>query len=63
MDIIPATAPIVLTIDTTFSNRLLIVYAYYKILKLYVMEKNTTEVVDKLDMFQSRFGEMVEFGR
>ena len=56
MDIISSTAPKSLTSDTTFPNYLLIVDSYYKITKLYGMEKITTEeVMDKLDMFQSRF--------
>ena len=59
MDIIPSTAPKSLTNDTTFSNYLLIVDAYYKIPKLYGMENITTaEVMDKLDMFWSRFGKI-----
>ena len=63
MDIIPSTAPKILTSDTTFSNYLLIVDAYSKIPKLYGVEKITTEeVVDKLDMFQSRFGKIDQFG-
>ena len=63
MDIIPSTAPRNLTSDTTFSNYLLIVDAYSKIPKLYGVEKITSEeVLDKLDMFQSRFGEMDQFG-
>ena len=62
MDIIPSTAPENLTSDTTFSNYLLIFDAYSKIPKLYGMEKITTEeVMNKLDMFQSRFGEMDQF--
>ena len=57
MDIIPSTTPKILTSDTTFSNYLLIVDAYSKIPKLYGMENITTEeVMEKLDMFQSRFG-------
>ena len=57
MDIIPSTAPKSLRSDTTFSNYILIVYDYSKIPKLYGMDKITTEeVMDKLDMFQSRFG-------
>ena len=61
MDIIPSTAPKSLTSDTTFSNYLLIFDAYSKIPKLYGTEKITTEeVMDKLDMFQSRFGKMDE---
>ena len=62
-DIIPSTASKSLTSDTTFSNYILIVDAYSKIPKLYGMEKITTEeVMDKLDMFQSRFGKIDEFG-
>ena len=63
MDIIPSTTPKSLTNDTNLSNYLLIVDAYYKIPKLYDMEKITTEeVMDKLDMFQSRFGKIDQFG-
>ena len=63
MDIIPSTAPKILTSDITFSNYLLIVDAYSKIPKLYDMEKITTEeVMEKLDMFQSRSGEINQFG-
>ena len=63
MDIIPSTAPKSLTNDTTFSNYLLIFGAYSKIPKLYGMENITTaEVMDKLDMFQSIFGEIYQFG-
>ena len=63
MDIIPSTAPKRLTSDTTFFNCLLIVDAYSNIPKLYGMEKITTEeVMDKLDMFQSIFGKIDEFG-
>ena len=63
MDIIPATAPKSLTKETTFSNYLLIVDDYSKIPKLYGMENVTTaEVMDKLDMFQSRFGKIYQFG-
>ena len=59
MDIIPSTAPKSLTKDTTLSNYLLIVDAYSKIPKLYGMENITTaEVMDKLDMFQSRSGKI-----
>ena len=62
MDIIPSTAPKRLTSDTNFSNYILIVDAYSKISKLYGIKKITTEeVVDKLDMFQSRFGKIDEF--
>ena len=63
MDIIPSATPKSLTSDTTFSNYLLIVDVYSKIPKLYGMEKITTEEVkDKLDMFQSRFGKIEQFG-
>ena len=63
MDIIPSTAPKSLTNDTTFSEYLLIVYAYSKIPKLYGMDNITTEeVMENLDMFQSRFGEIDQFG-
>ena len=63
MDIISSTAPKRLTNDTTFSNYLLIVDAYSKIPKLYGMEIITAaEVLDKLDMFQSRFGKIDQFG-
>ena len=62
IDIIPATAPKRLTSNTTCSNGHSIVDAYYKILKLYGIDKITTEeVMDKLDMFQSRFGKINEF--
>ena len=62
MDIIPSTAPTSLTSDTTFSHCILIFGAYYKLPKLYGMEKITTkEVGDKLDMFQSRFEKIDEF--
>ena len=61
--IIPSTAPKRLTSDTNFSNYLLIVDAKSKIPKLYGIEKTTTEeVMDKLDMLQSRFGKIDEFG-
>ena len=63
MDIFPSTAPKILTSDTTFFNYLLIVDAYSKIPKLYGVEKITTEeVMDKLDMFQSRFEIIDQFG-
>ena len=63
MDINPSTAPKSLTSDITFSNYSLIFYAYSKIPKLYGIEKITTEeVMDKLDMFQSRFGKIDQFG-
>ena len=63
MEIFPSTSPQSLTSDTTFSNYLLLVDAYSKIPKLYGMEKVTTEeVMNKLDMFQSRFGKIDQFG-
>ena len=63
MDIILSTAPKCLTSDTIFSNYLLIVDAYSRIPKLYGMDKITTEeVMDRLDMFQSRFGRIDELG-
>ena len=62
MDIVPSTAPKILTSDTTFSHQLLIVNSDSNIPKLYGMEKITTEeLTDKLDMFQSRFGKIDEF--
>ena len=52
-----------MTSNTTFSNYILIVDAYSKIPKIYGMEKITTEeVMDKLDMFQSRFEKIDQFG-
>ena len=61
--IIPLTSSKSLTSETTSSNYLLIVDAYSKIPNLYGVEKITTEeVLDKIDMFQSRFGKIDEFG-
>ena len=49
--------------DNTFSKYFLIVDAYYKIPKLYGMENITTEeLMDNLDMFQSRLGKVDIFG-
>ena len=63
MDIITSTAPRILTSETNFSNYILIFDAYSKIPKIYGIEKITTEeVMDKLDMFQSRFGKIDKFG-
>ena len=63
MDIITSMAPKRLTSFTTFSNYILIVDAYSKIPKLHGMEKITTEeVMDNMDMFQSIFGKIDEFG-
>ena len=63
MDIIPGTAPMFLTSDTTFSNYLLIVDTFSKIPKHWGLEKITTdEVMGKLDMFQSISVKINEFG-
>ena len=63
MNIIPETAPKRLTSENIFSNDILIVYAYSKVPKLYVMELITTEeVMDRLDKFQPRFGKIGEYG-
>ena len=63
MDIIPSTAPVSLTSDTTFSNYLSIVDAYYKIPNFYDMKKITTEeVMGDPDMIQSRSRKIDEFG-
>ena len=62
MDTIPSTSPKRLTSDTIFSNYLLIFDAYSIIPKLYEMEKITAEeVMDKLDISQSRFVKIDEF--
>ena len=59
MEIIPSISSKSLTKGTTFSNHLLLVDDYSKILKLYVMENITTEeVIDKLDMFKAIFGKV-----
>ena len=63
MDNITETSQKRLTSETTFSNYLSTVYEYSKIPKLYGMERITTEeVMDKLDIFQARFGKIDEFG-
>ena len=63
MEIIPAIHSKSLTKDSTFDNYLLIVDNYSKFPKLYGMENITTEeVIDKLDLFQARFGKVDEFG-
>ena len=63
MDIISSTAPKSLTNDTNFKNYLLIVDAYSKMPKLYGMDNITTEeVMEKLDIFQSRIGKIDQFG-
>ena len=63
MDIIPSTTPKSLKMDKKYSNYLLIGVAYSKISKLYGMDKIPTEqVMDKLDMFQSRYGKIDKCG-
>ena len=63
MDILPAISSKNLTKENNFDSYLLIVDAYSKIPKLYGMKNITTEeVVEKLDMFQARFGKVDEFG-
>ena len=48
--------------DTNFANYPLIVDIYSKLPKLYGMENITTEeVMEKLDMFQARFGKVNVF--
>ena len=63
MGIIPSKYSKSQTRHTNFDNYLLIVDAYYKITKFYLMENITIEeVMDKLYMFQERFGKSDEFG-
>ena len=63
MDIIPSKAPKRFTSNTTFSNYILIVGDDSKIPELYGMEKITTEeVMDRQNLFSSRFGKIDEFG-
>ena len=63
MHIITATAPKRLICDAPFSSYLLIVIPCSKIPKLYGIYIITIEeVMDWLDMFQSRFGKIDEFG-
>ena len=63
MDTIPATSSKVLTKYTNFANYLLIVDTYSKIPILYGTENISDEgVMDKLDMFKERLGELDEFG-
>ena len=62
MYIIPAAPPKSLTGETAFYNYLLIVDVYSKIPNFYGMERfSTEEVMDKLDMFQGRFGKIDKF--
>ena len=59
MSIIPATAPKNWQVRPILLNYLLIVDACSKVPKLYVMDRITTEeVMEKLDIFQSRFGKI-----
>ena len=61
MNIIPEKSPKRLTIETPFSNYISIIDAYSKIPKLYDTENITTkELMDKLDMFRSRFGKIYD---
>ena len=62
MDRITSTAPKSLTSDTTFSNYLLIVEAYFKFQNFMVWRKSQEKKLDKRDMFQSTFGKIDEFG-
>ena len=60
IDITPAISYKILSKETNSSNYLLIVDAYSKIPKCYWIENITTqEVMDKLDMFQARFGKLM----
>ena len=61
--IVPETSSKLFTSETNYSNYILIVDAYSKSPKNYGMEWITTEeVMDKLDIFQSRFVKIDEFG-
>ena len=63
MDIISATSSKILTKYTNFVNYRLIVDSYSHITKLYGMENIfTEEFMNKLDMFQARFGKVDESG-
>ena len=63
MGIVPATSSKSLTKQNNFANYLLILNAYYNIPKLYGMKNITTEeVMNRIDMFQERFGKVDEFG-
>ena len=63
IDTIPSIYSKILTKDTTFSNLLLIVDAYYKLTKLYRMKNITTEeLMDKIYTFQSKLGKVDIFG-
>ena len=59
MGIIPAKISKSLAKDTNFANYLLILDPHSRIPKNYGMENITTKkVMDKLDMFQARFGKV-----
>ena len=63
MDIISAMHSKSLTKENTFDNYFLIFDNYSKFPKHYGMENITTEeVMDKIDVFQARFGKVDEFG-
>ena len=63
MAIIPATSSKILTKYATFANHILIVCNYYNIPKLYAIENITTEeVMDRIDIFQERYGKVDYFG-
>ena len=65
LDIISDLSSKRLTKETTFTHDLLIVDAYSKLPRLYGMETITTgteEVMEKLNIFQARFGKVDEFG-
>ena len=63
MDTIPYLFYKNLTKDITFDNYPLIVNGYYKLLRLYATENITTEeVIDKIVIFQFRFGKFHKFG-
>ena len=62
INIIPPTSPKRLTSETTFSNYRLIVDTYPTIPKLHGIKIiNTEEVMDKLDMFKTRFEKIDDF--
>ena len=63
MDIISTITSKILTKDITLFNYLLIVYVCSKLPILYGMGNITTEeVMENIDLFQSRFGKLDEFG-
>ena len=63
METKPAISHKILAKETNLDIYLLIVDDYSKIPIIYGMENITTkEVMDKLDMFQAKFGKVAEFG-